>query len=51
MVILAHFHNITRNHPFSERCRDSDLQGLSKMTEQEIRFIHETRVYIKMHGE
>lgn len=49
MIILAHFHNCTRNHPFSDGCNESDLKDLCKMTEEQIRFVRDTRVYIKVH--
>ncbi|KAK0392849.1 hypothetical protein NLU13_2343 [Sarocladium strictum] len=48
-IILAHFHNCTRNHPFSDRCNDSDLKNLARMTEDQIRFVRDTRMYIKLH--
>lgn len=48
-VILAHFHNCTRNHPFSDQCNETDLQTLAQMTDEQIHFIRETRAYMKMH--
>ncbi|KAL2212739.1 hypothetical protein CC79DRAFT_1365012 [Sarocladium strictum] len=50
-IILAHFHNCTRNHPFTDQCNEEELKNLCQMTDDQIRFIRDTRLYIKIYGE
>ena len=51
-ILLAHFHYCNRNiHPFSEECSDHDLRSFAGLTDEQVRFVHRTRVYAKRSSE
>ncbi|KAB5580837.1 hypothetical protein GE09DRAFT_453314 [Coniochaeta sp. 2T2.1] len=49
-TLLAYFHYCNKGiYPFSEECRDQDLQTLAALDDGAIAFVHETRKYATEH--
>lgn len=50
-TLLAYFHYCNKGvYPFSEECRDSDLQTLAELDETAIQFVQYTRTYSNEHS-
>lgn len=50
-TLLAYFHYCNKGiYPFSDECRDQDLQSLASLDEPSIRFVHDTRRYAAEHS-
>jgi len=50
-TLLAYFHYCNKGiYPFSEECRDQDLQTLAALDDWAIPFVHETRRYAAEHS-
>lgn len=51
-ILLAHFHYCNKGYyPFSKECRDQDLRTLAELSEDGLRFVLETRDFVKTNGE
>ncbi|KAH8910665.1 hypothetical protein BR93DRAFT_934273 [Coniochaeta sp. PMI_546] len=49
-TLLAYFHYCNKGiYPFSDECRDQDLQTLAALDDWAIRFVHDTRRYAAEH--
>ncbi|RDA85170.1 hypothetical protein CP532_2363 [Ophiocordyceps camponoti-leonardi (nom. inval.)] len=47
-ILLAHFHYCNKGvYPFSDECKDKDLQSLADLGEDELKFVRETKAYHK----
>jgi hypothetical protein len=45
-ILLAHFHYCNKGaHPFSDECRDLDLQSRAQLSDDELQFVRATRSY------
>ena len=50
-TLLAYFHYCNKGvYPFSEECRDSDLQTLAELNDSAIQFVQYTRNYSNEHS-
>lgn len=50
-TLLAYFHYCNKGvYPFSEGCKDQDLQSLASLDDSSIRFVHYTRRYASEHS-
>lgn len=50
-TLLAYFHYCNKGiYPFSDECRDQDLQTLAALDDWAIRFVHDTRRYAAEHS-
>lgn len=50
-TLLAYFHYCNKGiYPFSDECRDQDLQTLAALDDWTIQFVHDTRKYAAEHS-
>lgn len=50
-ILLAHFHYCNKGaHPFSDECRDLDLQLRAELNDDELQFVRATRSYANRHS-
>lgn len=51
-ILLAHFHYCNKGmYPFSDECKDKELQTLADLSEDELRFVHATREHVRRRRE
>ncbi|KAG5925818.1 hypothetical protein E4U42_003905 [Claviceps africana] len=49
-ILLAHFHYCNKGwYPFSDECKDQDLRTLADLSDDKVKFVHETRKFAKEH--
>ncbi|ROT40074.1 hypothetical protein SODALDRAFT_273925 [Sodiomyces alkalinus F11] len=52
VILLSYFHYCNKGvFPFTDQCRDQDLQGLAELNENEMHFVHQTRIWATAHSE
>lgn len=50
-ILLTYFHYCNKGlYPFSQDCKDSDLQNLAELDESSLDFVKRTRVYVEEHS-
>jgi hypothetical protein len=50
-TLLAYFHYCNKGvYPFSDECRDQDLQTLADLDNWAVSFVHDTRRYAAEHS-
>ena len=51
-TLLAYFHYCNKAiYPFSDECKDQDLQTLAELDDEAISFVHYTRQLVAEHSE
>lgn len=51
-IFLAYYHYCNKSvYPFSNECKDSDLQNLAELDQTSINFVQYTRNYAEEHSE
>ncbi|KAL2759209.1 hypothetical protein ACRALDRAFT_1062235 [Sodiomyces alcalophilus JCM 7366] len=52
IILLSYFHYCNKGiFPFTDQCRDQDLQGLAELSENEMQFVRQTRRWATAHRE
>lgn len=47
-ILLAYFHYCNKGlYPFSQECKDSDLQTLAELDDDSLDFVKRTRIYVE----
>lgn len=51
-ILLAYFHYCNKGlYPFSQECKESDLQTLAELDEDSLDFVKRTRIYVEDYSE